>query len=62
VTWEIHPAGDEIGVLSGNVTMVLDRNGIEEIICLREVCLFAIGFRDYCVTMEHQPRNASQRD
>jgi hypothetical protein len=47
VTWEIHPAGDEIGVLSGNVTMVLDRNGIEEIICLREVCLFAIGFRDY---------------
>ena len=31
-TWEIHPAGDEIVcLLSGDVTMVLDRNGVEEL-------------------------------
>jgi mannose-6-phosphate isomerase-like protein (cupin superfamily) len=42
-TWEIHPAGDEIVcLLSGDVTMVLDRNGIEEIIRLREAGSFAI--------------------
>lgn len=29
-TWEIHPAGDEIVcLLSGDVTMVLDGNGVE---------------------------------
>lgn len=31
-TWEIHPAGDEIVcLLSGDVTLVLDRNGVEEL-------------------------------
>ena len=42
-TWEIHPAGDEIVcLLSGNATMVLDRNGVEEIIHLRAAGSFAI--------------------
>jgi mannose-6-phosphate isomerase-like protein (cupin superfamily) len=42
-TWEIHPAGDEIVcLLSGDVTMVLDRNGVEEPIRLREPGSFAI--------------------
>ena len=42
-TWEIHPAGDEIVcLLSGNATMVLDRNGVEEIIQLRAAGSFAI--------------------
>jgi mannose-6-phosphate isomerase-like protein (cupin superfamily) len=35
-TWEMHPAGDEIVcLLSGDVTMVLDRNGVEDRIHLR---------------------------
>jgi len=42
-TWEAHPAGDEIVcLLSGDVMMVLDRNGVEEIIHLREPGSFAI--------------------
>jgi mannose-6-phosphate isomerase-like protein (cupin superfamily) len=36
-TWEMHPVGDEVVcLLSGEVTMVLDRDGVEEAICLRE--------------------------
>jgi mannose-6-phosphate isomerase-like protein (cupin superfamily) len=42
-TWEIHPAGDEIVcLLSGDVTMVLDRNGVEEVVHLREPGSFVI--------------------
>lgn len=42
-TWEIHPAGDEIVCLmSGEATMVLDRNGVEEIVRLREPGSFVI--------------------
>ena len=42
-TWEIHPAGDEIVcLLSGEATLVLDREGTEEIIHLREPGAFAI--------------------
>jgi len=42
-TWEIHPAGDEIVcLLSGDVTMVLDRNGAEEIVHLRDSGSFVI--------------------
>jgi mannose-6-phosphate isomerase-like protein (cupin superfamily) len=42
-TWEMHPAGDEIVcLLSGDVTMVLDRNGTEDLIRLREPGSFAI--------------------
>ncbi len=34
-SWEIHPAGDEIVcLLAGDVRMVLDRNGVEEIVHL----------------------------
>jgi mannose-6-phosphate isomerase-like protein (cupin superfamily) len=37
VSWEMHPVGDEVVcLLSGEVTMVLDRDGVEEIFCLRE--------------------------
>jgi mannose-6-phosphate isomerase-like protein (cupin superfamily) len=37
VSWEMHPVGDEVVcLLSGDVTMVLDRHGVEEAICLRE--------------------------
>jgi mannose-6-phosphate isomerase-like protein (cupin superfamily) len=36
-TWERHPAGDEIVcLLSGNARMVLDRDGVEEVIHLRD--------------------------
>jgi mannose-6-phosphate isomerase-like protein (cupin superfamily) len=42
-TWEIHPAGDEIVcLLSGEASLVLDRDGTEEIIHLREPGAFAI--------------------
>jgi mannose-6-phosphate isomerase-like protein (cupin superfamily) len=42
-TWEVHPAGDEIVyLLSGEAALVLDRNGTEEIIHLREPGAFAI--------------------
>jgi mannose-6-phosphate isomerase-like protein (cupin superfamily) len=42
-SWEIHPAGDEIVcLLSGDVHMVLDRNGVEEIIHLRDPGSFVI--------------------
>jgi mannose-6-phosphate isomerase-like protein (cupin superfamily) len=34
-TWERHPAGDEIVcLLSGDVTMVLDRDGVEDVVHL----------------------------
>ena len=42
-SWEIHPAGDEIVcLLSGDVRMVLDHNGVEEIIHLRDPGSFVI--------------------
>jgi mannose-6-phosphate isomerase-like protein (cupin superfamily) len=42
-SWEMHPAGDEIVcLLSGDVTLVLDRNGAEQIIHLRDPGSFAI--------------------
>jgi len=42
-SWEIHPAGDEIVcLLSGDVHLVLDRNGIEEIVHLRDPGSFVI--------------------
>jgi quercetin dioxygenase-like cupin family protein len=42
-TWEMHPAGDEIVcLLSGEVTLALDRNGIEELVHLRQPGAFAI--------------------
>src|SRR6516162_9901072 len=42
-SWEIHPAGDEIVcLLSGDVNLVLDRNGIEEIVHLRDPGSFVI--------------------
>ena len=42
-TWERHPAGDEIVcLLSGEVTLALDRNGIEELVHLRQHGAFAI--------------------
>jgi mannose-6-phosphate isomerase-like protein (cupin superfamily) len=42
-TWEMHPAGDEIVcLLSGDVTMALDRDGAEDLIRLREPGSFAI--------------------
>jgi mannose-6-phosphate isomerase-like protein (cupin superfamily) len=37
VTWEMHPVGDEVVcLLTGDVTMVLDRQGVEETVRLRE--------------------------
>lgn len=42
-SWEIHPAGDEIVCLmSGEATMVLDRNGVEDTVHLREPGSFVI--------------------
>jgi len=42
-SWEVHPAGDEIVcLLSGNATLVLDRDGVEEIIHLRDPGSFVI--------------------
>ena len=42
-TWEIHPAGDEIVYLiSGDARMVLDRNGAQEVVHLREPGSFVI--------------------
>ena len=42
-TWEIHPAGDEIVcLLTGEVTMVLDRNGAEEAVRFRNPGSFVI--------------------
>jgi len=42
-TWEMHPAGDEIVcLLSGEVTMVLDRDGVEDLVHLRTPGSFAI--------------------
>ncbi|HEY9530049.1 MAG TPA: cupin domain-containing protein [Burkholderiales bacterium] len=36
-TWEMHPAGDEVVcLLSGDVQMVLDRGGVEEVTRLTE--------------------------
>ena len=36
-TWERHPAGDElVCLLSGEVRMVLDRDGAEEVVDLRK--------------------------
>jgi mannose-6-phosphate isomerase-like protein (cupin superfamily) len=35
--WEVHPAGDEVVcLLSGDVKMVLDRGGVEEVIHLQD--------------------------
>jgi mannose-6-phosphate isomerase-like protein (cupin superfamily) len=42
-TWEVHPAGEEIVcLLSGDVTMVLARDGVEESIHLRDPGSFVI--------------------
>jgi mannose-6-phosphate isomerase-like protein (cupin superfamily) len=42
-TWEAHPAGDEVVcLLSGDVTLVLDRNGAEEVVRLRAPGSFVI--------------------
>jgi mannose-6-phosphate isomerase-like protein (cupin superfamily) len=42
-TWEMHAAGDEIVcLLSGAVTMVLDRNGVEDLVHLDSPGAFAI--------------------
>lgn len=42
-SWEAHPAGDEIVcLLSGDVLMVLDRNGVEEIVHLHDPGAFVI--------------------
>ena len=42
-TWEIHPAGDEVVcLLTGNATMVLDRNGIEDAVHLHKPGSFVI--------------------
>lgn len=42
-SWEVHPAGDEIVcLLSGNATLVLDRDGAEEAVHLREPGSFVI--------------------
>ena len=42
-TWEAHPAGDElVCLLSGDVTLVLDRNGTEEAVRLRAPGSFVI--------------------
>ncbi len=42
-TWELHTAGDEIVcLLSGEVTIVLDRNGVEEVTRLRDPGAFVI--------------------
>lgn len=42
-SWEVHPAGDEIVcLLSGNATLVLDRDGGEEVIHLRDPGSFVI--------------------
>jgi mannose-6-phosphate isomerase-like protein (cupin superfamily) len=42
-SWEIHPAGDEIVcLLSGDVTMVFDRNGVEEAVHLSDPGSFVI--------------------
>lgn len=42
-TWEMHPTGDEIVcLLSGEVTIVLDRDGVEDLAHLRTPGSFAI--------------------
>jgi len=42
-SWEIHPAGDElVCLLSGEATLVCDRNGVEETVSLRVPGSFAI--------------------
>lgn len=42
-TWEMHPAGDEVVLLlSGAATLVLDRNGREDFVELREPGSFVI--------------------
>jgi quercetin dioxygenase-like cupin family protein len=42
-TWEIHPAGDEIVcLLSGDVRMILDRDGTEDVVHLRVPGSFVI--------------------
>ena len=42
-SWEVHPAGDEIVcLLSGAATMVLDRNGVEDAVHLRDPGTFVI--------------------
>jgi mannose-6-phosphate isomerase-like protein (cupin superfamily) len=42
-SWEIHPAGDEIVCLmSGEATMILDRNGSEDVVHLRVPGSFVI--------------------
>lgn len=42
-TWELHPEGDEIVcLLAGEVTLILDRNGIEEATHLRDPGAFVI--------------------
>jgi len=46
-SWEIHPAGDEIVcLLSGEVTMILHRNGSEEAVHLSKPGAFMIVPRD----------------
>ena len=42
-SWEAHPEGDEVVcLLSGDVLMVLDRDGVEEIVHLRDPGAFVI--------------------
>ncbi|MEO8738161.1 MAG: cupin [Casimicrobiaceae bacterium] len=42
-SWEAHPTGDEIVcLLSGYVMMVLDRDGVEEVVHLRDPGSFVI--------------------
>jgi mannose-6-phosphate isomerase-like protein (cupin superfamily) len=42
-SWEIHPAGDEIVcLLSGEATVVFDRNGVEKAVSMREPGTFVI--------------------
>ena len=42
-SWEAHPAGDEIVcLLSGDVLMVLDRDGVEEVVHLHDPGAFVI--------------------
>ena len=42
-SWEAHPAGDEIVcLLSGDVLMILDRDGVEEVVHLHDPGAFVI--------------------
>ena len=42
-TWEVHPAGDEIVcLLAGEARLVLDRDGVEEVVHLRDPGAYVI--------------------